>query len=138
MFRLFTSVLTAGTVLWHAVAGCCTHHDHATHEQHEHDVACATAESHADESHHDDDCEHHDEAPASEPAAPCDEAECSFVAATWSSPVELLGKHLLVSSVADDVAAVLVEPHAVDGYAPEVAVRPPPLRVHLALGILLI
>src|SRR5688572_31930579 len=76
MFRVFVSLVTAATVLGHAVVGCCGHHDHADHEH-------LPAIAHHEEADHDDNshgcCEHSASEPADhESPAPCEGEKCSF------------------------------------------------------------
>jgi hypothetical protein len=136
MFRVFVSLLTAATVLGHAVVGCCGHHAHADHE---HGPAIA---SH-DEADHDHDAHGCSEQAASEPAEheselPCEGERCSFALAkiikagdldlTPTNSVGLAGQALapvVVAAPSRSTVTLLDD-------------RPPPLRRHLALGVLLI
>lgn len=135
MQRAVMSLVTAATVLWHAVFGCCTHHDHAAPD---HDAVAQVAhESHDEDLDGDHDCEHH-EAPGSAPVGPCDEAECSFLAAKLTSSAELVGEQLSAADVQEVRSVEARNVSAVADYLAPGDVRPPPLRIHLALGILLI
>jgi hypothetical protein len=155
MRRAVVSLVTAATVLWHAVIGCCAHHDACVEHAHEHEQVVVV--EHAADDHdadHDCSCTHDahddhdaapvqqlpDEAPAShsEPAAPCDDAECSFLAVKLTSSAEWLGEQLLTADVPEVRTIALTEVDVVAARLAPGDDRPPPLRTHLALSILLV
>jgi len=164
VFRSAMTALTAVSVLWHAVAGCCAHHDHS------HEVAsspkqtaersdthalrvtadnCAKscrckckakggstelAKSDAETTSNAQRAKRGD-APRPEP---CDEEQCSFLATKISTAAEVVcGQSSTVwSSVV--VLDLQEGPSTSRGIPVPIDDRPPPLRSHLALHVLLI
>jgi hypothetical protein len=158
MFRTVASLMTAATVFWHAVAGCCAHHGHAS-EDTAPTSKPATEEKPFEAPRRCGCCKH--KAPASvaipraedsaaggpstkttppvktPPAAPCDGEKCSFAVAKIVSASDpelgLVGfeypAHDAVTVAGDVKLADVVQ---------KADVKPPPLRRHLQLGILLI
>ena len=157
MLHTVASLTTAATVLWHAVMGCCAHHEHAA-------ISAATTqgtwanEATTDKPRH---CwsKHqqpwiaspadadHTGAPArvvkdavpfdQSPFPPCNSDQCSFAASkvTTSGELDLAPVTIGCSSVGAALPSVGPKLSSPEG---ETDIRPSPMRRHLALRILLI
>src|SRR5262245_57833212 len=140
--------LTAATVLWHAVVGCCAHHDHACaaeshsitaapHQEHEHSCHCSS--SPADRGH-----DHGDPATVCElccdehsPCGPCTGERCTLtVAKIKAEDFDAAATNRLC--VVSAAPILIGTASAVHDFASVMDDRPPPLRAHLALHVLLI
>jgi hypothetical protein len=153
MFRTALVLLTVVAVLWHALAGCCAHHDHAAATTTEatscgcHSHACG--EKAAERSHASERAKHEDESDALvQLASPHDSSSeacgdrCSFPQPEGNG-VSLV-KHSLAACDLSLPVALLVESNVAPQARSTAFDAPPPphvghaLRRHLALGVLLI
>lgn len=158
MFRTVASLMTAATVFWHAVAGCCAHHGHAS-EDAAPTSKPATEEKTLEAPRRCGCCKHRAPAPIANPrvedsagggpstkstppvktppASPCDGEKCSFAVAKIVSISDL--ETVLYGFEYPARDAVAVAGDAKPGDVVKAAeIKPPPLRRHLALSILLI
>ena len=101
MFHTIITILTTVAVAFHAMVGCCAHHDHSCWESHGLTAAVHQADedcSHDHEHHHhddanspgedaEDDCGHQDD--GHQPHG-CDEGDCSFTSVQRSNDLELM------------------------------------------------
>lgn len=155
MFRELTAFVTAAAMLWHAVVGCCAHHNHETH-------ACATKASCKKSSHDAPEgrgcCHGGANAPASSVDSPgttgkashtspcpppspkrCTERTCVLGIPSKSGPLHagsLPSNWIVVAFFVIDSTRELLAAHGPE-YQPSRA--PPPfggLRTHLALSVL--
>lgn len=153
--RALMSLLTAGTVLWHAVFGCCAHHEHAVVIAENTAPAAATKEvthccgckrhaqptEHSAPSHSDAGntlAGTHRLAPEQQlPESPCDGEECSFMVVKIVTPGDLDLAPSESTQTSSEVAWAFADAAAF-GVTVTTVDPPPPLRTHLVLGILLI
>lgn len=158
MFRFAMSLMTAATVLWHAVVGCCVHHDHSEQVVPPKAVtksaeakSCASAQGCC--------CKYrkkaaveknavqlpsnqtgaHEQTPAKHsPYTPCEGEKCSFavvkIVTASDFSIVLAGGYSVTSSD----AIIAVSTSILRDLAAEINERPPTLRAHLALQVLLI
>jgi hypothetical protein len=153
MFRSALVLLTIVAVLWHALAGCCAHHDHAAAAGEANNCGChshASDSEAAKHSHASDHAKHEDEGDAlahlGRPHDPSSDAcgeRCSFPQPEGSG-VSLL-KHSLAACDLTFLVATLDESSNVPPAEQESGFDAPPpgpvghaLRRHLAFGVLLI
>ena len=158
MFRTVASLMTAASVLWHAMNGCCAHHGHEL-EAIETAVVAAVGDVTPPEvprcrckhksppATHESATEHHNavaefvagtnEPAKHSPSGPCEGERCSFVVGqiTTAGDLDLLphgAGYPVVANLLDIVASETRE------NAQDADIEPPRLRRHLALSILLI
>lgn len=161
MFRLVITALTAATVLWHAAVGCCAHHEHQIELAHAVPLVAGPKHAASETSSKGRCCkckkqtspcheprveersgklaesQNHDR--DSHPAqAPCDEEQCVLAAGKIFSAAESVHGEVFVAWLFADGYSTL-DGRTVKGERfTLVDDRPPPLRLHLALRILLI
>ncbi|MEM8669281.1 MAG: hypothetical protein AAGG48_17290 [Planctomycetota bacterium] len=107
MFHSIITILTTVAVAFHAMVGCCAHHDHSCCESHGLTAVVQHSDDHCDHGHdhgHDHTHHHHDDTDSSgenvgddgghqhdggQPHG-CDEGDCSFTSVQRSNDLELL------------------------------------------------
>jgi hypothetical protein len=157
MLRTVTILMTAATVLWHAVVGCCAHHSRAIDATPtpakvrrgagkcdeprrcccKHQIP-ASATKPKVEDHAGDWSPANDETPADHvPFTPCDGKKCSFAVSKIATANDRDPTPLGFDYSNAGRAILLIESSARE-CAHEADLKPPPLRRHLALGVLLI
>lgn len=147
--RNFVGILTAAGVLWHAVVGCCAHHDHGSQRECGTHQACGHRSN--EEHVHGTEEEHHpeegcgtqtqrlaDASPPQHPATPCTEDRCAFAAGKIAPASELRDVAARCGRLAEAFSAQRDSGANFRSPAPFEDERPPTLRRHLLLRILLI
>ena len=147
-------------MLWHAVFGCCTHHDHAfdaaaeetelesspaPQSERPHRCCChqhaATGElaSSAHDEDHTTAGPHATTSHVPQPEAPCDGDQCSFMVVKIVAPTDFdFAANTSIRSTSQWIEAAEVRLSACRRPAATGDDRPPPLRAHLAISVLLI
>jgi len=158
MFRTIASLMTAATVFWHAVAGCCAHHGHASEvpppasksapEEKtfevphrcgccKHKAPASVANPRAEESAAGDPSSKSTPPVKTPPASPCDGEKCSFAVAKIVSASDPESGLCGFEYPARNTVSLAGDAKPVD-VVNGADIKPPPLRRHLALNVLLI
>lgn len=158
MFRTVASLMTAAGVLWHAVSGCCAHHGHGLETLQTPEIAkladskpvrehrCPCKHKSPSATHGSTGAIHYNvvklpantEGPSDNaPHGPCEGERCSFVVGQITTASDLdLFSHCAGDQIVADVLDVIGSEIRESAQLGEI--KPPPLRRHLALSILLI